>query len=94
MGVVVPDLIPAPGFDFRVYMASLGYIKSQAYTVRLYLKKKNEQKLVLSNFTVISEKFGICFMDSSELCLFKDWSFCLRQYFPFKTDVVVIYLIP
>lgn len=40
------DLIPAPGFDFRVYMASLGYIKTQAYTVRLY-QKKNEQKLVL-----------------------------------------------
>lgn len=73
------DLIPAPGFDSRIYMASLGYIKSQAYTVRLYLKKKkNEQKLVLFNFTVNSEKFGICFMDSSELCLFKDWSFCLR----------------
>lgn len=32
------DLIPAP----RVYMASLGYIKSQAYTVRLYLKKMNK----------------------------------------------------
>lgn len=45
MGVVVPDLIPAPGFDFRVYMASLGYIKSQAYTVRLYLKKKMSKNL-------------------------------------------------